>query len=289
MTKKITCVVDNAVRHGSPFWGEHGLSFRVETDDGCFLFDTGRSESVLWHNLGLLGGCPRQAKALVLSHAHTDHTGALIAVLSQKPGLPIYASPDLFRPRFAHKEDKYKPIGLPLTQEELGHLADLRLSDAPAEVLPGVWTSGEITERTEPEGRSDRHFVPTSENTTSPQDVPPGYEWQSDPYRDDMSLVMETEEGLVLICGCCHAGLLNTLAQVRRTFQRRTVAVLGGTHLVEADEANLQHVIRTLRDTYGTPNLYLNHCTGQRAYVALVNAFGDRVQPCPVGTTLIFD
>ena len=67
MTKKITCVVDNAVRHGSPFWGEHGLSFRIETDDGCFLFDTGRSESVLWHNLGLLD---------------------LFGLLTVRPGLP---------------------------------------------------------------------------------------------------------------------------------------------------------------------------------------------------------
>lgn len=204
-------------------------------------------------------------------------------------GLPLYASPDLFRPRFAHREGKYKSIGLPLSHEELGHLADLRLSDAPAEVLPGVWTSGEITERMEPEGRSDRHFVPSDKNTPSKQNVSCGHEWQPDPYRDDMSLVMETEEGLVLICGCCHAGLLNTLAHVRRTFQRRIVAVIGGTHLVEADEAHLQHVVRALRDTYGTPHLYLNHCTGQQAYVALVNAFGDRVQPCPVGTRLVLD
>jgi 7,8-dihydropterin-6-yl-methyl-4-(beta-D-ribofuranosyl)aminobenzene 5'-phosphate synthase len=281
--KKITCVVDNTVQRASPFWGEHGLAFRIETDQGCFLFDTGRSESVLWHNLGLLGGCPRDASALVLSHAHTDHTGALIAVLSQKPGLPVYASPDLFRPRFALREGKYKPIGLPLTQEELTQLADLRLSDAPVEVLPGVWASGEVNERPEPEGRSAHHVVPVDDA------IPSGSDWQPDPYRDDMSLVVETQEGLVVICGCCHAGLLNTLAHVRRTFQRRIVTVLGGTHLVDADDAYLQHVVDVLSDTYGSLRLYPNHCTGERAYVALANAFGDQVSPCPVGTTLTFD
>jgi metal-dependent hydrolase (beta-lactamase superfamily II) len=84
--KTVTCVVDNAVQRSSPFWGEHGLAFRIETDRGCFLFDKG----------------------------------------------------------------KHKPIGLPLTQEELSQLAELRLSNAPAEVLPGVWTGGEIAERLEP-------------------------------------------------------------------------------------------------------------------------------------------
>jgi len=274
---KITCVVDNTVGYGSLFWGEHGVSFRVETDQGCFLFDTGRSEAVLWHNLGLLGGCPRDVKAVVLSHAHMDHTGALLTVLSQNPGLPLYASPDLFRPRFSLRDSSYRQIGLTLNKEELGQLADLRLSETPAEVLPGVWTSGRITQRSEPEGRSDQHVVPGDGG------------WQPDPYQDDMSLVIDTRDGLVVVCGCCHAGLLNTLAHVQRAFQRPIIAILGGTHLVKADQAHLGRVIDVLRATYGTPRLYLNHCTGERAYVALASAFSDQVSPCPVGTTLTFE
>ena len=282
--RKITCVVDNAVQPGSLLWGEHGLAFRIEVDQACALFDTGSSESVLLHNLGLIGGCPRGADALILSHAHYDHTGGLAAVLAQEPDLPLYASPDLFRPRHARQAGEYKSIGLSITQDQLTHLADLRLSEAPLEVLPGMWTTGEIRERPEPEGRSPHHFVAQDNG------------WVPDPYRDDMSLVLETREGLVIICGCCHAGLLNVLAHVQRTFQRPIVAVLGGTHLMDADEAYLYQIVGELRDTYGSPRMYLNHCTGQRAYVALVNAFprkgsigGDRVSPCPAGTTLTFD
>jgi 7,8-dihydropterin-6-yl-methyl-4-(beta-D-ribofuranosyl)aminobenzene 5'-phosphate synthase len=215
--------------------------------------------------------------ALVLSHAHLDHTGGLPGVLSKKPGLPLYASPDLFRPRFTLREDIYKPIGLPLTQKELTQFADLHVSAAPVEVLPGLWTTGEINERSEPEGRSTRHFVPDGDG------------WQPDPYRDDMSMVMETQDGLVVICGCCHAGLLNTLAHVQRTFQQSIHTIVGGTHLVNADEAYLQHVIEVLRDTYGQLRFYLNHCTGEQAYLALANAFGDRVNLCPAGTSLAFE
>jgi metal-dependent hydrolase (beta-lactamase superfamily II) len=79
-------------------------------------------------------------------------------------------------------------------------MADLRLCAEPAEVLPGVWTTGEIHDRPEPEGGSPNLVVRQGE------------EWQADRYRDDMSMVLETSDGLVLLRGCCHAGLLNTLA-----------------------------------------------------------------------------
>lgn len=274
---KITCIVDNTVQRGSPFWGEHGLAFRLEVDQQCALFDTGASGTVLLHNLGLLAGCPREAAAVVLSHAHSDHTGGLSAVLAQKPGLPLYASTDLFRPRYSVRNGEYKSIGLRLSQTELAQLADLRLSAKPVEILPGVWTTGQIAERPEAEGRSPRHVVPQGDG------------WQPDPYQDDLSLVLETRSGLVVVCGCCHAGLLNTLAHVKRTFQRPIMAVLGGTHLESAAGDALQHIVAELAETYGPLQFYPNHCTGERAYVALATTFGERVQLCPVGTTLTFE
>ncbi|HMR67936.1 MAG TPA: MBL fold metallo-hydrolase, partial [Anaerolineae bacterium] len=267
---KITCVTENSALRGSPFWAEHGLSFWIETDQGCVLFDTGQTASILLHNLALLGKSLLQINALVLSHAHNDHTGGLPVILSRRPGLPLYAAQDLGRPRFSHKEGRYRFIGLPLTMEALTQIADLRLSAEPAEVLPGVWTTGEIPERPEPEGRSLNHFVLHDDG------------WQPDLYRDDLAMVLETREGLVVICGCCHAGLLNTLAHIRQKFQSRIVALLGGTHLESSQGAALQHIVSALRE-YGPLRLYPNHCSGERAYVALVTAFGDRVQPCPAG------
>jgi 7,8-dihydropterin-6-yl-methyl-4-(beta-D-ribofuranosyl)aminobenzene 5'-phosphate synthase len=273
--QKIACVVDDQAR--PPFRGEHGLAFRIETDGGCILFDTGASEAVLLHNRSWLGGHPRDIGAIVLSHAHDDHTGGLLGILAQKHGLPVYAHPDLFRPRFTRRQEGYKSVGLPQAREELARLADLRLSTDPVEVLPGLWTTGEIAERPEPEGRSANHFVPDGDG------------WQPDPYHDDMALVLQTREGLVVVCGCCHAGLLNTLAHVRRVFRRPVIAVLGGTHLLDAGETYLEHVAGVLRDSYGSPALYLNHCTGKRAIITMANTFGNGVRPCPAGTALSFD
>lgn len=273
---KILCAVENSAQRGSRFWGEHGLAYRIEHGGRCALFDTGQSGSVLLHNLALSGESLADVDALILSHAHYDHTGGVATVLAQKPDLPIYAGSDIFRPRYSIREERPTSIGLHFTEWEMRQEADLRLSDEPVEVIDRVWTTGAIRERPEPEGRSAHHFVRGEEG------------WEPDPYRDDMSVVLEVEEGLMVVCGCCHAGLLNTLAHVRRTFARPIVAVLGGTHLAGADEAYLQHVVTQLRDRYAQPHLYLNHCTGERAFVALAHAFGDLVHPFPAGAMLAF-
>jgi 7,8-dihydropterin-6-yl-methyl-4-(beta-D-ribofuranosyl)aminobenzene 5'-phosphate synthase len=272
---KITCLVDNAVQAGSRFWGEHGLSFLIETEGKRLLFDTGQSGTVLLHNLQVAGIDPASISAVALSHAHYDHTGGLKALLAQISKIPLYAHSDLFRERFSRRETKLESIGLAIEYEELSHDADLRLSAKAQQILPGVYTTGEITARPEVEGRSARHLVRDGD-----QFIP-------DPYQDDLSLVLEVNEGLVVLCGCCHAGLLNTLQHVRDNFGGPIIAVIGGTHLESMNQEQLHHLVQVLR-TYGTPRFYPNHCTGQTAYVALATAFGSRVMSCPVGTELVF-
>jgi 7,8-dihydropterin-6-yl-methyl-4-(beta-D-ribofuranosyl)aminobenzene 5'-phosphate synthase len=272
---KITCLVDNAVQARSTLWGEHGLALLIEAQGRRVLFDTGASGAVLMHNLQAASILPGSISHLALSHAHYDHTGGLPALLEQRPGLPLYAHPDLLRERFSRRDEDVKSVGLRLTEETLRRLADLRLSAAAQEILPGVWTSGEIIERPEPEGRSSHHFVREGED------------WVPDPYQDDLALVLDSPAGLVLVCGCCHAGLLNTLSHVERTFGQNAAVVVGGTHLISADTVQMRHLVGVLR-RLGPPALYLNHCTGQAAYVALAHAFGERVAPCPAGTVLEF-
>jgi 7,8-dihydropterin-6-yl-methyl-4-(beta-D-ribofuranosyl)aminobenzene 5'-phosphate synthase len=276
---EITCLADNAAGRSSSLWGEHGLAFLIEARPVRRLFDTGQSGAVLLHNTGILGLDPRTFDALAISHAHNDHTGGLPALLEQvQDGPPLYAHSDLFRDRFSHRQGKRTSIGMPLTHEALAARTTLHPSERPQEVCPGVWTTGEIAPRREPEGRSAHHAVKGPEG------------WAPDRYRDDMSLVVELPTGLALLCGCCHAGLLNTLAQVRRTFDRPVVVIAGGTHLVSADAAHLQRVGETLLELNSIQRLYLNHCSGERAFHVLWLALGpDVVRPCPAGTRLDLD
>ena len=277
----ITCVIDNTVQRSSPFWGEHGLAFLIETEAGRLLFDTGQSGTVLLHNLDVLDVDPATIDALAISHAHYDHTGGLPALLERvRPGTPLYANADLFRERFSRREGELRGMGLSLTREELAARLTLRLSETSQEILPGVWTTGEITSRPEPEGRSARHLVREGDTF-----VP-------DTYRDDMALVLEcrgavTAPLLVLLCGCCHAGLLNTLAHVQRTFERPIAVIAGGLHLTSATAEHQQRVNKVLVEMESVQRIYPNHCTGEVAFVALTLTLGPSiVRPCPVGTKL---
>lgn len=162
-----------------------------------------------------------------------------------------------------------------LPRETLEAQMTLQLDVEPQQIVPGLWTTGEITSRSEAMGASQRHMVRD------------GTGWISDPYWDDMALVIEGTGGLILLCGCCHAGLLNTLSHVRRRFDRDPVAILGGTHLAGASDEHLRHLVEVLLEI-GSPALHLNHCTGDGACRALARAFGDRVSPCPAGTQISY-
>jgi len=276
----VRCLVDNNTLDSAHFRAEHGVSFAIETPTDQLLFDTGQSGDALVHNAAQLGIDPRQMDALVLSHAHYDHTGGLEAFLQKsRPGLPLYAHPDLFRKRYAIKDGQTSSIGLSISQANLAKHVTLNLNAAPVQVLSGVWTTGEITSRTEFEGRSPHHYIQA------------GNGWQPDPYRDDMSLVLDASSGLVVVCGCCHAGLLNTLMHVQQIFDKKIIAIVGGTHLANLDVNTWEHTITILRaiSARDIPYLFLNHCTGERALETLSQAFGKKTKPCPAGTVLRFD
>jgi 7,8-dihydropterin-6-yl-methyl-4-(beta-D-ribofuranosyl)aminobenzene 5'-phosphate synthase len=273
---KVTCVVDDAVQRSSPFWGEHGVAFLIETESDRLLFDTGQSGTVLLHNLDLLGVDPASIDAVAISHAHYDHTGGLQMLMGHlHHGTPLYANPDLFRERYSERGGELEDVGISLTRQAVAAEMSLELHAQPQEILPGVWTTGEITERWEIEGRSDHHRMRE------------GQDLVADAYLDDMALVLELDVHAMLLCGCCHAGLLNTLAHAVRILGRPVEVVAGGLHLTNAREDELVHICRVLAEKPELRRVHPNHCTGEAAFVALTNAFGSSVvRPWPAGTTL---
>lgn len=268
---RLTCLVDNSVRRSAPLWGEHGLSFLIETAAARVLWDTGQSGTVLVHNLEALGQHTTPLTAVALSHAHVDHSGGLDQVLIAHPGIPLYGHADLLRPRY--EQENLRSIGITLSPIDLSCRAEMHLSESPQEIAPGVRTIGDIQPRLYPLGASADHAIRLSGRL-----VP-------DPYSDDQALVMEVEGGVALLCGCCHAGLRNTLAALRGQTSAPLVAVIGGVHLHSADDAELQAIVEALR-AEGSPRLYLNHCTGERALLTMTLALGSVVSPCPAGTVI---
>jgi 7,8-dihydropterin-6-yl-methyl-4-(beta-D-ribofuranosyl)aminobenzene 5'-phosphate synthase len=275
---RLICVVDDAVQRSSLFWGEHGLAFLIEKEGRRVLFDTGQSGTVLLHNLKLLDVEPATIDTVAISHAHYDHTGGLPTLLKHlRPGTPLYANPDLFRERFSQRKGSSNSIGLSLSKEKLASHLDLKLSRKPQEIISGIWTTGEICERPESEGSSDYHLMREGDLLIA------------DAYRDDMALILQSNDQLVLLCGCCHAGLLNTLAHVKRVFERPIAIIAGGLHLTSASDDGLRQVGEMLSAMPALQHVYPNHCTGEAAFVALTQILGPAVvHPCPAGTVWEF-
>ncbi len=275
---RVICVVDDTVQRSSPFWGEHGLAFLIETEGKRLLFDTGQSGTVLMHNLELLNIDPVTLDAVAISHAHYDHTGGLPMLLERlRPSTRLYANPDLFRERFSRREGKTQGVGLSMVREDLAEQMRLELSSTVQEIISGVWTTGEICERLELVGSSDYHLMREGDALVA------------DAYQDDLALVLDRGDRLVLLCGCCHAGLLNALAHAKRAFEGPIAVIAGGLHLTSASDDDLRYIADWLLAMPALERIYPNHCTGEAAFVALTQILGPSVvHPCPAGTVLEF-
>ncbi|NLE76749.1 MAG: MBL fold metallo-hydrolase [Chloroflexi bacterium] len=273
-TVSITCVVENTALRGLK--AEHGAAFLVRAGEQQVLLDTGASGVALLHNLQALGAHPNQVDAVVLSHSHPDHAGGLASLMGHlRRRIPLFAHPAIFNERFSKGEEGYAPRGMALPRERLEEWFDLQLSDQPMAVAPSVHTTGEITSRPFLEGRSPHHYVRAERR------------YRPDPYQDDLSLVLETGSGMFVVCGCCHAGLTNTLAQVAEQHPDRPICgVAGGTHLLETSGEALRQVGDFLAQLPEV-QLWLNHCTGSAALAYLQKRFGQAAHPLPAGASVI--
>lgn len=258
----LTWVVDDTAQ--PPLRSEHGFAMWVETEGGQVLFDTGGSGEVLLHNLRAMDLDPAELDAIVLSHGHDDHTGGLKTLLPVLPAsTPVYAHPSVFRVRYSEDTEGIVRRGPAIERVVLEDAVDLHLEVEPVEVVDRVWTTGRISERPEPEGRSQRHHV-----LEDGQPIP-------DPYEDDLSLALDLGEGRgFVVCGCCHAGLLNTLDHVQAQLFRSIVGIAGGIHMANADAAFREHTLARLQELDALRILWLGHCSGEVFMHQVAEAFG---------------
>jgi 7,8-dihydropterin-6-yl-methyl-4-(beta-D-ribofuranosyl)aminobenzene 5'-phosphate synthase len=277
MTVRVHCVVNNEVAASSHLWGEHGLCFFIENGEHCLLFDSGQTSAVLQHNLQALGIDVRRAAAIALSHGHNDHTGGLPYLLACMDHPRVIGSPNIFEEKFSSRGAKMHTIGISLSRKHMQTQADWTPQEELLEILPGVFITGSVPRRTDFE-HGDAHLIVKHDGQMVPDPIP-----------DDRSLVLQTEKGLVVLLGCCHAGLINTLSYIRDQFAQPVRAVLGGSHLKPAGAQQLERTIQVLQHEFDSVEVCaLNHCTGFDALASLRQAWGKRVQPFLAGNVLDF-
>ena len=261
MDIKITTLSENSAN--MDFLAEWGLSMLVEADGLKILFDTGRSISAV-NNASILGVDLSAVDCIVLSHGHCDHTGGLRDVLRRAGQKEVIGHPDIWQRKYAHHPDEpERYIGIPFVREDLESLgASFVLSEEPVKLSNHIMTTGEVPMVTEYEDIDPGLCVKKDS-----EEIP-------DTFADDLSLIIDTEVGLVVILGCAHRGIVNILRHAQKLTGKQLVyAAIGGTHLFRASEERLALTAAALREM-GVQRLGVSHCTGFNASAYLAGEFG---------------
>jgi 7,8-dihydropterin-6-yl-methyl-4-(beta-D-ribofuranosyl)aminobenzene 5'-phosphate synthase len=269
---------------GKDLYAEHGLSCHIETVvDGrshSLLFDFGPTFPGLSRNMDLLKIDLDKLEALALSHGHQDHCGGLVELLKSRrekiaKGIPLYVGEEAFAERgvgkrVAHRPPKREDI------EGLGFVKIVEIKD-PTPIVSGAYLTGRIEKVTDYEKVDPGRWVKRGDNL------------EQDNFIGEQSVVLKLKgKGLVVLTGCAHVGVVNTVKHAQRmTGVGKVHAIMGGFHLTGAKEEIIQ---RTVADIKAMAPDYIMpmHCTGFEAMGAIAKEMPDQFILNTVGTKYVF-
>jgi 7,8-dihydropterin-6-yl-methyl-4-(beta-D-ribofuranosyl)aminobenzene 5'-phosphate synthase len=273
---KITTLAENLVQVGG--LGQYGLSMLLEFidvkgEDRKVVFDTSAHKESLMHNIKDLEVDMSDVDCVVLSHGHLDHTAATVEVVEAAGGVRVYGHPHTFLSRFYEDETgKRREIGTPKGEglaevEKAG--GEVVLTAEPMEVVPGLWTTGQVERVTPFESVMDLSEGERVAIIINGEEI-------DDQILDDQALWTDVEGvGPFVVSGCAHAGPVNTLLQVQRLGQFKQIhGLVGGTHLVDRSEEYLGKTVRSL-ERFELGLISPCHCTGFKATTRLWQSFPD--------------
>lgn len=273
---EITVVVENTAQ-GIGLLAEHGLAYWLEWGGRNILFDTGQG-AVLKSNLQRMELRPDHIDTIVLSHGHFDHTAGLADALERDQPAKVMLHPDALEKKYAKNRDcTSREIGVPFPARKALRkpTVELQTSKDPARIADGLMTTGPVPLVNDFEVPSKKFFL--DEACSKPDHLP-----------DDQSIFFEADEGTVVLLGCAHSGVINTLQHVSHLTNERPIqAVIGGMHLVDASQDRIHQTIEGLRQ-WDLKLLAPAHCTGMAATVAMWNAFPEIIASCHVGSKFAF-
>ena len=256
--------------------GEWGFSAVVDVDGRRILFDTGDRPETALNNAKELHVDLSNITDVVLSHNHHDHTGGLMtlrrSLMVQNPAAlsRAHVGKGIFDPR---RSDQGKPLEfMAVTRREFeasgGHFVEY---DHPTQLWPGVWLTGPV-----PRKYSERNWSAHVQLQTKDG-------WKEDNLPEDMSLVIDTPQGLVVVSGCSHAGIINGLDYARASVRNAPIhAAIGGFHLYQLDDEKLRWTAGKLRE-FGLQNFIGAHCTGIEATYRIRELCSLSRRTCAVG------
>lgn len=270
---RIRIIVDNTAAEG--LFAEHGFAAWIEAGDERILFDTGK-EGAFMPNCKALGIELATTTMLVLSHGHYDHAGGVGDALTLASGARAVLHPDAFTDRWSIRGSMAKPTMMPARSKSalLALPPDRIVTTAgPTTVAYGIGVTGNVPRLNAFEDPGGPFFLDTAGH-------------MPDPIKDDMSMWIETAEGLVVVTGCCHSGIVNTLDHIIGfTGRRRIHTLLGGFHLSTASPERLERTVEALAG-YEIGRMLPCHCTGTEAVGLFRQLLPFEVVDCHAGLVL---
>ncbi|ERL23968.1 MULTISPECIES: MBL fold metallo-hydrolase [Jonquetella] len=268
---KVCVVVENWVTRMSPYLiGEWGLSLWVGSAEPT-LIDTGLSGTAVCHNAAALGLDLSQIRHILLSHAHVDHCGGLSSVLKACPQATVWAGADFRRRRWLAADGRMEVLDVP-------ELAGLEFRPVPGavQVAPRLWAFDVPAEERDERFSNGKGLAADGEDGQPVQDR----------FRDDLSFVLEGDNGPSLLLGCSHAALPNVFRRAKKLFNGLDSyhCVLGGTHMQGLSPADMDLWLDDFKH-WGVKKWRLCHCTGFQPAVRLRTLFDD-VEWAGCGTVL---
>lgn len=274
---KITTLVENHPNNDQPtLKAEHGVSFYIEIDEHVYMSDVGQSDKFA-ENAALLGKDLAAVEALAISHYHYDHGGGLRRFLkvNQRAKVFLRACPPELDYIAEDPGDTVRYIGLDkgLLQEYNHRISYIAKNHA---VLPGFYLLTDIPE-TFPKPSGDQRLKMKTGSHADP-----------DKFEHEMVMVLEGEQGLVILTGCAHNGVLNMIEATRQALPDESIqAVIGGFHLHHEDEDTIREIGKAML-AWNIPHIITGHCTGEEAIDILAGVLGERLIHLHTGLVMEF-
>jgi len=267
---KVTTLADNVVYDGR-LLGQFGFSAYLEITGHrgkkhTIIFDTGRKKGALLYNIKALKLDLSSLECIILSHGHHDHTSATVELIKRaRRKVKVIAHPNTFLPKFKIEKGKRHHHGVPRGERKTDILksgGQIIETTQPNEVVPGVLTSGEIKRVTPFEKITWKNFTVIDGKPTR------------DHVLDDQGLFINIERhGALVLSGCAHAGIINTLqSALDVTETEKLYGFIGGTHLIRPKEKRLAETLRKLKE-FDLQLISPAHCTGHKSIATISQAF----------------
>lgn len=264
MELKITTLIENMPDNEGALIAEHGLSLYIEFRQKKILFDTGQSGDFM-KNANILKKSMQDLDLIIISHGHYDHSGGVPMLIDNlKHTTKMYVGKEFFEKKNKLLPDgSYHYNGNPFAEEDLSS-AKILLQKVEEDIFylsEDIILFKNFSEISDFEQVNPKFFLQKGE------------EYIQDTFAEELALGLRTKKGLVLVVGCSHVGISNILQNIVTRIEEPIYAVLGGTHLVEADEERLKKTMQAFREC-GVCKLAVSHCTGEKGILCGQTAFG---------------